>query len=67
MKNTLTLNFDGGADDFQTFSLADLRACVERNDQEFFRRHFADRVVIFGTLLDELDRKRTSKRWSRPG
>jgi adenylate cyclase len=64
VKNTLTLNFDGGADDFQTFSLADLRACVERNDQEFFRRHFADRVVIFGTLLDELDRKRTSKRFA---
>jgi adenylate cyclase len=64
VKNTLTLNFDGGADDFQTFSLADLRACVERNDQEFFRRHFADRVVIFGTLLDELDRKQTSKRFA---
>jgi adenylate cyclase len=64
VQNTLTLNFDGGADDFQTFSLADLRACVERNDQEFFRRHFADRVVIFGTLLDELDRKQTSKRFA---
>jgi adenylate cyclase len=63
VKNTLTLNFEGGAD-FQTFSLADLRACVERNDQEFFRRHFADRVVIFGTLLDELDRKQTSKRFA---
>jgi adenylate cyclase len=64
VQNTLTLNFDGGADDFQTFSLADLRGCVERNDQEFFRRHFADRVVIFGTLLDELDRKQTSKRFA---
>ena len=64
VRNTLTLNFDGGAGDFQTFSLADLRACVERNDQEFFRRHFADRVVIFGTLLDEFDRKQTSKRFA---
>ena len=64
VQNTLTLNFDGGTEDFQTFSLADLRGCVERNDQEFFRRHFADRVVIFGTLLDELDRKQTSKRFA---
>ncbi len=64
VKNTLTLNFDGGANDFQTFSLADLRACVERGDTAFFRSHFADRVVIFGTLLDELDRKRTSKRFA---
>jgi adenylate cyclase len=64
VQNTLTLNFDGGAGDFQIFSLADLRACVERNDQQFFRGHFADRVVIFGTLLDELDRKQTSKRFA---
>ena len=64
VNDTLTLNFDGGTEDFQTFSLADLRGCVERNDQEFFRRHFADRVVIFGTLLDELDRKQTSKRFA---
>jgi adenylate cyclase len=62
VKNTLTLNFDGGASDIQTYSLADLRACVERDDKAFFRRQFADRVVIFGTLLDELDRKQTSKR-----
>jgi class 3 adenylate cyclase len=67
VKNTLTLNFDGGAGDFQTFSLADLRACVERNDREFFRRNFADRVVIFGTLLDVLDRKETSKRFVAGG
>lgn len=64
VKNTLTLNFDGGADDIQTFSLADLHACVERHDSEFFRRHFADRVVIFGTLLDAEDRKLTSKRFA---
>jgi adenylate cyclase len=62
--NTLTLNFDGGAGDIQTFSLADLRACVERDDREFFRRQFADKVVIFGTLLNELDRKQTSKRFA---
>ena len=40
VQNTLTLNFDGGTEDFQTFSLADLRGCVERNDQEFFSPPF---------------------------
>src|SRR6201997_2490886 len=35
VKNTMTLNFDGGAGDVQTYSLADLRACVERDDKEF--------------------------------
>ena len=62
--NTMTLNFDGGAGDVLTYSLADLRACVERDDKEFFRRQFADKVVIFGTLLDAEDRKVTSKRFA---
>jgi adenylate cyclase len=62
VKNTFTLNFDGG-NDIPTFSLADLRVCAERGDKEYFHRHFADKVVIFGTLLDQEDRKRTSKRF----
>jgi CHASE2 domain-containing sensor protein len=61
--NTLTLNFDGGAADIQTYSLADLRACVERDDKEFFRRQFEGKIVIFGTLLEAEDRKLTSKRF----
>ncbi len=60
---TLTLNFDGGAADVRTYSLADLRACVEKGDTEFFRQ-FADKIVIFGTLLDAEDRKLTSKRFA---
>jgi adenylate cyclase len=62
--NTLTLNFEGGANDVQTFSFADLHACVEQNNEDFFRREFADKIVIFGTLLDTLDRIITSKRFA---
>src|ERR1700716_1734109 len=62
--NTLTLNFEGGANDVQTYSFADLRACVERNDTDFFNREFAGKVVIIGTLLDAEDRKITSKRFA---
>jgi class 3 adenylate cyclase len=62
--NTLTLNFEGGANDVQTFSFADLRACVESTNTEFFRREFANKIVIFGTLLDAEDRKLTSKRFA---
>ncbi len=64
VKNTMTLNFDSGSGDVQTYSLADLRACVERDDKDFFRRQFADKIVIFGTLLDAEDRKVTSKRFA---
>jgi adenylate cyclase len=62
--NTLTLNFEGGADDVQTFSLADLRACLESNNTDFFRREFSDKTVLLGTLLDFEDRKLTSKRFT---
>jgi adenylate cyclase len=62
--NALTLNFEGGANDVQTFSFADLHACVERNNTDFFGREFAGKVVIIGTLLDSEDRKLTSKRFA---
>ncbi|HSR06528.1 MAG TPA: adenylate/guanylate cyclase domain-containing protein, partial [Bryobacteraceae bacterium] len=62
--NTLTLNFEGGANDVQTFSFADLHACVERANTDFFQREFANKIVIFGTLLDSEDRKFTSKRFA---
>ena len=47
MKGTLTLNFDGGSADVRTYSLADLRACVEKDDKQFFqsRVHRQDRAL----------------------
>jgi adenylate cyclase len=61
---TLTFNFEGGADDIPTYSLADLRACAEKGDGDFFKRHFAGKIVIVGTLLNLEDRKLTSKRYA---
>lgn len=60
--NALTLNFEGGADDIPTYSLADLRACADKSDTDFFKRQFDGKVVIIGTLLNTEDRKLTSKR-----
>jgi adenylate cyclase len=62
--NTLTLNFRGGGEDVPTFSFADLHACANKDDREFFRRQFDGKVVILGTLLDFEDRKLTSKRFA---
>ena len=62
--NTITLNFAGGTNDIPTYSLADLRACVEKDDKDFFRHHFAGKVVLIGTVLDVEDRKITSKRFA---
>jgi class 3 adenylate cyclase/CHASE2 domain-containing sensor protein len=62
--NTITLNFDGGADAIPTFSLADLRACLAKGDTNFFHKYFDGKVVIFGTRLDVEDRQITSKRFA---
>ncbi|WP_291860569.1 adenylate/guanylate cyclase domain-containing protein [Bradyrhizobium sp.] len=62
--NTMTLNFEGGADDIPTYSLADLSACAAKNDRDFFRRQFEGKVVIVGTVLATEDRRLTSKRFS---
>ena len=60
----LTLNFQGGADDIPTYSLADLYACASKGDKEFFKRHFGGKIVLIGTVLDLEDRKITSKRFA---
>lgn len=62
--NTMTLNFEGGANDIPTFSFADLRACAVKNDKDYFKRWFDGKVVIFGTVLDIEDRRFTSKRFA---
>jgi adenylate cyclase len=62
--NTMTVNFEGGADDIPTFSFADLRACALKNDKDYFKRWFDGKVVIFGTVLDGEDRRLTSKRFA---
>ncbi|MGY3451744.1 CHASE2 domain-containing protein [Bradyrhizobium sp. USDA 4353] len=60
---TMTLNFAGGADDIPTYSFADLRACALKGDKDYFRREFAGKVVLIGTVGIE-DRRVTSKRFA---
>ncbi|MGJ5177010.1 CHASE2 domain-containing protein [Bradyrhizobium oligotrophicum] len=60
---TMTLNFAGGAQDIPTYSFADLRACALKGDRDYFRREFAGKVVLIGTVGIE-DRRLTSKRFA---
>ena len=62
--NTMTINFEGGADDIPTYSFADLRACALKNDKDYFKRAFDGKIVLFGTVLDAEDRRLTSKRFA---
>ncbi|GLH77814.1 adenylate/guanylate cyclase domain-containing protein [Bradyrhizobium sp. SSBR45G] len=59
----MTLNFAGGAQDIPTYSFADLRACAVKGDKDYFRREFAGKVVLIGTVGIE-DRRLTSKRFA---
>ena len=58
----MLLNFDTRPGAIPTYSLADLAACVERGDTDYFRRHFAGKAVLIGAVLDVEDRKLTSMR-----
>jgi len=60
---TLTLNFAGGPGDIPTYSFADLHACLDKGT-DFFRREFAGKIVLIGSVLDVEDRKITAKRFA---
>ena len=59
--NAMRINFQGG-DDIPIYSMADLYACAEAGESGYFERHFKDKVVILGEILDVEDRKLTAKR-----
>ena len=46
------------------YSLADLRACAESGRAEYFSKHFAGKIILFGGILDIEDRKLTSGRFA---
>lgn len=46
--NAMLLNFQGGDGGIPMFSLGDLYACSQEGDETFFRKHFDNRVVLFG-------------------
>lgn len=58
----LAPNFNTGPGDIPTYSLADLYACAQAGRSDYFREHFAGRIVILATVLDVEDRRLTAKR-----
>ncbi|TXH33902.1 MAG: adenylate/guanylate cyclase domain-containing protein [Rhodospirillaceae bacterium] len=56
------LNFKPVAADPPVYSFADLYACAQAGNADFFHQQFAGRTVIFGAVLDTEDRRLTSKR-----
>lgn len=49
--------------DVPIYDFADLAACAEAGNTEFFRREFESRIVIIGPILDVEDRHLTARRF----
>jgi len=47
-ENAMLINFQGGNGGIPVFSLGDLYACAQDGGEAFFRKHFDDKVVLFG-------------------
>lgn len=57
----MLLDFNTAPGAVPTYSLADLHACAAAGRADYFRDHFAGRVVILATVLDVEDRRLTSR------
>lgn len=62
-EDNLTVKFDGNEGAIPTYALADLLACVQAGNTEYFRNHFSDKIVVFGLVSDIEDRKTLSNRF----
>jgi class 3 adenylate cyclase/CHASE2 domain-containing sensor protein len=58
------INYNTGPNDIPTFNFADLWACADRGDAEFFARQFADKIVLIGEVADLEDRRYAAKRFA---
>jgi len=62
--NALGVNFDTRPGAVPTYSFADMVACAEAGKADYFKEHFAGRIVLIGTTLDVEDRQLTSERFA---
>ncbi|MGK9164969.1 CHASE2 domain-containing protein [Inquilinus limosus] len=56
------IDFTIGPRDVPIYEFADLAACAAAGRVDFFRREFADRIVVIGGILDVEDRHTTPRR-----
>ena len=61
--NAVSLNFMPTTEAPPLYSLADLYACAQAGNTDYFERHFQGRTVLIGAVLDVEDRKLASRRF----
>jgi len=62
--NTMLINFNTQANYIPSYSLADIHACAQKGDNEYFARHFKDKVVLLGAVLGLEDRKKAASHFA---
>lgn len=60
--NAVRLNFDTGPGSIPTYAFADLLACAQAGNTEFFEKAFSGKAVLFGIVTNLEDRKVASNR-----
>jgi len=60
----ILINYDTGPGDIPAYSFADLWACAQARDADYFRSAFAGKIVLIGLALDLEDRSLTAKRFA---
>jgi class 3 adenylate cyclase/CHASE2 domain-containing sensor protein len=60
---SIAVAFSGGAEEAPSYSLADLRSCLEKPDKDYLRRQFAGKVVLIGQNIATEDQIRTARRF----
>jgi class 3 adenylate cyclase len=65
LERQMLVNFDTTPGAIPTYSLADLHHCIEKGNIDYFKRHFANKIILLGTILDLEDRKLTSMRLAK--
>lgn len=62
--NTMLINFNTQPNYIPSYSIADIYACSQKGDTEFFKRHFKDKIVLLGAVLGLEDRKKASSHFA---
>ena len=62
--NTMLINFNTTPDYIPSYSLADIYACTEKGNNDYFKKHFNNKVVILGAVLGLEDRKKASSHFA---
>ena len=62
--NSMLINFNTQPNYIPSYSIADIYACAQKGDTEYFKRHFKDKIVLLGAVLGLEDRKKASSHFA---